>query len=140
MLLVVEDEVLARRALTLLLNSRGFEAAGAGSAEQALEWIARGHLPDRAVIDLDLPGMNGAELIRRLARICPLVHPILVSAATPEHIRDCLGNLQIPMLRKPINIRLLVGMLRQLGRDVPPEAQTVRGRRDPGGSMATMHA
>jgi CheY-like chemotaxis protein len=112
-LLVVEDEVLARRALTILLTSNGFETEAVGSAEQALCLIGRGHLPDRAVIDLDLPGMSGAELIRILGQLRPELRPILVTAASPEHIAACLGSMEVPMLQKPIDIHELVGMLKE---------------------------
>jgi CheY-like chemotaxis protein len=113
-LLVVEDEVLARRALTILLTSNGFETEAVGSAEQALRLIGKGHLPDRAVIDLDLPGMSGAELIRILGLLNPELHPILVTAASPEHIAACLREMEVPMMQKPIDIQRLLGMLREV--------------------------
>lgn len=111
MILIVEDEVLARRALTMLLTSRGFATRAVGSAEEAMGLITRGQLPATALIDLDLPGMNGAELIRKLSRLLPEVRPILMTAAKPAQIARALAQMQVPTLRKPLDIHTLIAML-----------------------------
>src|SRR6476661_3487946 len=76
--LIVEDERVARRALTTLLASYGFETAAAASAEEALALVSRlqDHSQDHsrrrvALVDFNLPGMNGIEFISRLEQLDP---------------------------------------------------------------------
>jgi CheY-like chemotaxis protein/CHASE3 domain sensor protein len=65
-LLVVDDDAAERSALRNLLRQEGVEIDDAASAEQALELIARGAY-DCIVLDLGLPGLDGMELLERLA-------------------------------------------------------------------------
>ena len=62
---VIEDLPNYRNALQVLLNgSEGFSCAGAyENAEIAIEEISD-HQPDIALVDINLPGMNGIDLIR----------------------------------------------------------------------------
>ncbi|MBD8873237.1 response regulator [Rhodanobacter sp. DHB23] len=63
--LVVEDDAAERSALRNLLRQDRVEIDEAGSAEQALEQIAR-NAYDCVVLDLGLPGLSGMELLERL--------------------------------------------------------------------------
>ena len=65
-LLVVDDDAAERSALRNLLRQDGVEIDEAASAEQALERIAAGAY-DCIVLDLGLPGLDGMELLERLA-------------------------------------------------------------------------
>ena len=59
--LIVEDEEFARSALSVLLTAKGYHTSQAGSAEQALDTLEAGCRPEIALVDFDLPGMNGAD-------------------------------------------------------------------------------
>jgi CheY-like chemotaxis protein len=63
--LVVDDNHLIRRLLALSLESAGFEAVEAESAEDALA-LARELPPDLWIVDEVMPGMSGSDLVRRL--------------------------------------------------------------------------
>jgi len=63
--LVVDDNDVVRRLLELVLEEAGFVAIGAESGEAALESV-RALPPDVCLVDEIMPGMPGAELIRRL--------------------------------------------------------------------------
>ena len=65
--LVVDDEPLARESLRLLLAAHpDIEIAGeAGNGRQALPMIRR-EKPDLLFLDVQMPGMNGLDLLRRL--------------------------------------------------------------------------
>jgi DNA-binding NtrC family response regulator len=69
-ILVVDDETPVRLSLAAYLEDEGFIVRTAESAEQALESAAArpAHL---AVVDLRLPGMDGAALILELAKRHP---------------------------------------------------------------------
>jgi CheY-like chemotaxis protein len=63
--LVVDDNHLIRRLLTLILESAGYETVEAESAEDAMV-LAVASPPDLWVVDEVMPGMSGSELVRRL--------------------------------------------------------------------------
>jgi CheY-like chemotaxis protein len=63
--LVVEDNEVSRKLARNVLRSRGFEVLEAETGEEALEVIA-GEIPDLILMDLQLPGLDGLEVTRRL--------------------------------------------------------------------------
>ena len=67
--LLVEDEPAVRAMLRALLTSQGLEVVGtADSPVGALPlWVT--HRPDVTVIDLEIGGASGADLVRRILRI-----------------------------------------------------------------------
>jgi len=66
-LLIVEDDDDVLDLLMTLVELDGYHAEGVGSAEEALE-IAAHRTPHCVVLDLGLPGLDGAELARRLRK------------------------------------------------------------------------
>jgi DNA-binding NtrC family response regulator len=63
--LIVEDEENARKGYEALLRKWGCEVLGVGSAEDALARF-REFQPAVMIADVELPGMNGLELLQRL--------------------------------------------------------------------------
>ena len=69
--MLVEDHPLVRSAIKQTLSVPGIDViAEAGSAEEALDLI-RTHQPDVMLVDLELPGMNGVQLVREVAPRLP---------------------------------------------------------------------
>ena len=62
-ILVVEDEDKLRRVIQLHLESAGFEADGAASAEHAMPLVP---MADLIITDLRLPGIDGLQFIQQL--------------------------------------------------------------------------
>jgi CheY-like chemotaxis protein len=62
--MLVEDNAMNRKLLHDILAIR-FEVVDAESAEKALE-LLQTHIPDLMLVDLQLPGMDGLALMRRL--------------------------------------------------------------------------
>jgi two-component system CheB/CheR fusion protein len=63
--MVVDDDADSAESMALLAHSWGHEAAVAGDGDAALA-LARSFLPETALVDIGLPGMDGYELGRRL--------------------------------------------------------------------------
>lgn len=109
--LIVEDEGVSRRALSMLLASCGYLTSSAASAEEALRMVKGRNAPSIAVVDLDLPGMNGLDLIARLKALNPRLYPILITGADSERLESMLRNRPVPFLRKPVDFERLLTML-----------------------------
>jgi CheY-like chemotaxis protein len=63
--LVVDDSMLVRHSVCRFLEERGFVVKSATNGRDALAIVAR-VLPDIVITDIDMPVMNGTELIRIL--------------------------------------------------------------------------
>jgi CheY-like chemotaxis protein len=68
--LVVDDDARSRELLQQLLTLAGYEVRAVGGGQDALALLAN-EIPDVAVIDLRMPGMDGLELCRKIRRLAP---------------------------------------------------------------------
>ncbi len=66
-LLIIEDEPDLRELLSFTLSREGYDVMEAETAETALRMLDS-TLPDLAIVDWMLPGMDGIELVKRLRR------------------------------------------------------------------------
>ncbi|MDR3416510.1 MAG: response regulator [Nevskia sp.] len=79
MIHIVDDDEPVRTALSLLLRSFGWQASAFGSARAFLESLRQGDMPDCLLLDLNMPGMNGAELMEALASMRVWVPVIIMT-------------------------------------------------------------
>ena len=61
--LVIDDSRAMRMILRRILVAHGFEVVEAGDGQQALDTVNAGPLPDIALIDWNMPVMNGLEFV-----------------------------------------------------------------------------
>ena len=126
MVAIVDDEPEIVRVLGMLLSMRGLKVSAHASAEsllKALNLVQGGlmitaedgqtHALAAAVIDLNLPGMNGAELVARLRSTVPDFRVVMITAAS-EHLQQMLADDQtdLTVLSKPFSIESLEAALR----------------------------
>ena len=78
--LVVDDDAGARSALRDLLKTQGYAADVAVDGEAALERIAE-QPPDVVITDLDMPRMNGMQLLAELRQRARELPVIVVTSA-----------------------------------------------------------
>jgi DNA-binding response OmpR family regulator len=81
-LLLVDDEQGFVEALTLRLVSRGYRAVYVLSGEEALLFLGEEKSTDVVLLDMNMPGMDGLETLRRIKAIQPLVETIMLTAHT----------------------------------------------------------
>jgi CheY-like chemotaxis protein len=65
--LVVDDSMLIRHTVCRFLEERGFSVECSTNGQEAMEALKRIH-PDLIVTDIQMPKMNGTELITELKR------------------------------------------------------------------------
>jgi FixJ family two-component response regulator len=63
---IVDDDHLAREALSIILADAGFQVTGFADAESFLE-VVRWRAPQCVLIDVHLPGCSGLELLKKLS-------------------------------------------------------------------------
>jgi len=82
--LIVDDHPILRKGLTLLINQEPdlFVCAEAENAQMALESLDN-VVPDMAIVDISLPGIDGIELIKEL-RLRHKEMPVLVVSMHDE--------------------------------------------------------
>jgi CheY-like chemotaxis protein len=66
-ILIVDDAPVNLKLTDILLRKEGYTVHATGDAEQALGLLRTLH-PDLMLVDIQLPGMNGLELTRRIKR------------------------------------------------------------------------
>ena len=119
--LIVEDERISLRALAFLLDASGYQPQPCQSAEEALAQVDHGSQPDFALVDIDLPGMNGLDLIQQLERLRPGTIAILMTAYEGERVNKFGQDHRVHYLRKPLDFPRLLGLLeaRAGGKSLP---------------------
>lgn len=78
-ILLIDDNPTWRDTLADFLRSRGFAVQTAGQGDTGLELLVQCK-PQLAVIDFQMPGLNGLELLRALRRTGTRVNVLLLSS------------------------------------------------------------
>ncbi|HEX5773903.1 MAG TPA: sigma-54 dependent transcriptional regulator [Geomobilimonas sp.] len=78
-ILVVDDEHLIRWSLEQNLKKQGYEVTSAGNGEDALRQV-REDQPELVLLDIQLPGINGLEVLERIKDIDEEIIVIMVTA------------------------------------------------------------
>jgi CheY-like chemotaxis protein len=108
LILLVEDERMSRKALGRLLADQGYTIETVGTAEEAVAIVSVGQRPAVALVDLDLPGMSGAQLLEYLNQMAPETKTVLVTAACEERVANLTDHAAVPYIRKPIDFKRLL--------------------------------
>jgi CheY-like chemotaxis protein len=121
-ILVVEDDEKSRRLLRDVLAYHGYEVVAVESGEQGLaEAMAR--VPDAALLDIQLPGISGFELLAALRSGTPgeRMPAIAVTASVMDQDRRRIFAAGFDAyVAKPVNIRQLIDTLQTLLAQVKP--------------------
>lgn len=87
-ILVVDDDTLLRRSLSLQLEQAGYHTSTAADAESALA-LAKLEQPDLIILDIGLPGMDGLEAIRHFQEEMDV--PVIFVTARRRELDEILG-------------------------------------------------
>ena len=113
LILVVDDDAPILLLMRNLLREFGFEAVAAGSGEQAIA-EAQKRTPDLILLDRNMPGMTGDEVLRELrSRETLSAVPILILSGEPIEPDEIERLGATGAVLKPF--------------DVPSLVQTIRG-------------
>jgi len=109
--LIIEDDQRIRELVTRVLSQNGYDVSGAATALDGLQQIVGGS-PDVVVLDMGLPDLDGAELLKMIRAITDV--PVVVATARSDD-RDVIRTLDAgadDYLVKPFSVEQLEARLR----------------------------
>ena len=103
-ILVVDDEVSMRRNIVDLLSARGLITLEAGSGEEAIERIEESR-PDMVILDINLPGINGLDVLKIVKEKYPEIICLLFTAfGSSEKVIKAMKLGAFDYLEKPFEL------------------------------------
>ncbi len=116
-LLLVDDEQGFVEALARRLVSRGYQASYVFSGEEALRFLDERKSIDVVLLDVEMPGMDGLETLRRIKAIQPLMETIMLTAhATVTTAVEAMRVGALDYLMKPCDISELTAKVEAAAR------------------------
>jgi CheY-like chemotaxis protein len=103
-ILIVDDNRSVLVTLLLILQQRGYEAAGVSSVAAALDHVCQ-HRPRLVIADINLPDGNGVELAIQIRTVSPETKLLLTSGDTsgsPELERARQRGFDFELVSKPV--------------------------------------
>lgn len=122
--LIVDDNEINIELARFVLETGGFEVAAATDALAALRHL-QGPLPDLVLMDIQLPGMDGLELTRRLKADARLREVVVVAftafAMKGDELRVRAAGCDA-YLTKPIDVTRFASQVRECWREARARA------------------
>src|SRR6266542_4177919 len=110
-ILIVDDDALSRKILAQVLASAGYNCQVCGDGAEALESI-RAKPPSLLLLDFDMPGPNGAEVLKQLRSdqyqaVAQVPAIMLTAHGSEESEISCLQAGADDFVTKPVNAAVL---------------------------------
>ena len=110
-ILVVDDDALSRKVLAQLLSAAGYNCRVSKDGSEALD-IIRARPPSLLLLDFDMPGLNGAEVLRSLRSdddpaVAQIPAIMLTAHGSEQSEVSCLQAGADDFVTKPVNASVL---------------------------------
>lgn len=110
-ILVVDDDAMSRRVLAQLLSAASYNCRVSNDGSEALETI-HARPPSLLLLDFDMPGLNGAEVLRRLRSdedptVAQIPAIMLTAHGSEQSEISCLQAGADDFVTKPVNASVL---------------------------------
>ena len=133
-ILVVDDEPMMRDLLQITLTRKGHEVLSADGGRKAIQRFRHEH-PDLTILDLNLPDINGIDVLREIRSVDPHATVIILTGAGREDLEQEARALGVTdFLQKGFSLHELGAalnrVLKQPGQADPPSSgpKTPRAR------------
>jgi len=111
-ILIVDDELSMRQFLSILLDREGYSTDQADSAESALD-IMEASPYDLVISDVNMPGLNGIDLLKMVKKISPETAVLLVTAfSTSEQAVEAMKLGAYDYIAKPFKVEEIKVLVR----------------------------
>ena len=129
-LLIVDDNETNRYILVQQARSWGLAARAASSGYEALEWIRRGDPFALAILDMQMPGMDGLTLAAEIRKHRPAeALPLLILSSAGRQLDDSRNGFIGAFLTKPVKSSQLFDALMGIFAGKPTPVVRPRGSR-----------
>jgi len=110
-ILVVDDDAMSRRVLAQLLSAAGYNCRVSNNGSEALDTI-HACPPSLLLLDFDMPGLNGTEVLRRLRSdqdpaVAQIPAIMLTAHGSEQSEVSCLQAGADDFVTKPVNASVL---------------------------------
>jgi DNA-binding NtrC family response regulator len=113
-ILVIDDEVLVRDMLTKVLEEEGYTVDAVENGKNAVKICENQHF-DAALIDINLPDINGTDLLGKLKAIKPkMVRIIITGHPSVENAVKAVNEKSDGYILKPFSIPQLLETIKKL--------------------------
>lgn len=115
-ILLVDDDELIRESMSLLLKSVGHQVHAAEGGAEAIAYLQGGSAVDLVILDMNMPGLSGAETLPRLLALRPGQPVLLASGYSEEDMAPILAaHPSVHSLAKPFTLKELQRKLSEMG-------------------------
>jgi len=111
-LLIVEDDNETITLLESILSTLGFDVETAFDGLQGINKITNNSY-DLILTDLDMPILNGYDMIEKTYSLEKNLNIIIISSYTKDFVTKNLNNDKISILTKPFNINELIELTKK---------------------------
>ena len=123
-ILLIEDDAPIRGLLTRMLMGAGHEVIAAANGVEGLRlWREQG--ADLVLTDIQMPGLNGIEVMLQLRSYAPKLPVIAVSGGTRSRDLDLLGTAgllgAVGLLQKPFTSAALTAAIAEAMKQTDPD-------------------
>lgn len=123
-ILIVDDEILERKALTKIINNSSDTVKVIGEAPNgriAIE-MAKEHQPDIMFMDIKMPGVDGVQAVKAIRRFAPGIRFIMVSAFnTFEYAKEVMQQGVKEYILKPSSKKDILESLHRVSEEIVEE-------------------
>jgi len=113
--LVAEDDTKTHKAITFLLQRQGYEVVLTCEGRTALDILSRPDPPQIALLDWEMPEMNGVDVCSAVRALVPAPYIYLIIVTARDTTRDMLTAFQAgadDFLTKPADAQELLARMR----------------------------
>ncbi|MFN7959332.1 MAG: PAS domain S-box protein [Holophagaceae bacterium] len=105
-ILLVDDDELIRESAVPLLEVIGHTVTEASAGARALQLLESGLAVDLVILDMNMPGLSGAETLPRILNLRPGLPVIMATGYSDDEISPLLeGRPSVTSIRKPYSLR-----------------------------------
>lgn len=112
-ILFADDDPMIRQAMKSLLTNSGIPFDAAASGDEALKLCAQNAYP-LVVSDLEMPGLNGVELARRLREYYPEMTLFAFTGSSGAALANQAAKVFDHVFQKPNDMRALLNAIRKI--------------------------
>ena len=133
--LIVDDNATNRRILIAQAAAWGMKSRETEFPSEALQWIQNGEKFDIAILDMNMPDMDGANLAREIRKLNPSLPLVLFSSLghrDPSEPKDLFSAYLTKPIKRPQLYEAVITALAQKKSEQSEKQSQVRAALDPG--------